>query len=80
MDTERPLVVVTDDSLLDQLLQLAAVAGCELDRVPDVTAARRRWGDAPLVLLDTAAVCAGVRARLPRRSGIVVLCDGHPAQ
>ncbi|HEY0806711.1 MAG TPA: septum site-determining protein Ssd [Pseudonocardiaceae bacterium] len=77
MDTARPLVLMTDEPLLDQALQLAAVAGCELDRAPDIIAARRRWGDAPLVLLDGAGVHACAAANLPRRSGIVVLSDGE---
>jgi secretion/DNA translocation related CpaE-like protein len=78
MDTERPLAVLGDEPLLDQLLQLAAVAGCELDRAPDIVAARRRWGEAPLVLLDESSVRACVDARLPRRPGVVVLCAAEP--
>jgi secretion/DNA translocation related CpaE-like protein len=78
MDTERPLAVLADEPLLDQVLQLAAVAGCEVDRSPDIVAARRRWGEAPLILLDGAAVAACVEARLPRRPGIVVLCAAEP--
>jgi len=73
MNTDRPLVVMTDEPLLDQALQFAAVAGCELDRASDIVAARRRWGDAPLVVLDAAAVHRCVAAKLPRRPGIVVL-------
>ncbi len=78
MEIERPLAVLTDEPLLDQALQLAAVAGSDIDRVPDVTAARRRWSDAPLILLDGSAVLACTEARLPRRPGIVVLCSGDP--
>jgi secretion/DNA translocation related CpaE-like protein len=78
MDTERPLAVVSDEPLLDQALQLAAVAGCEVDRAADIVAARRRWGEAPLVLLDGPAVLACLESRLPRRSGIVVLYSGEP--
>jgi secretion/DNA translocation related CpaE-like protein len=75
---QRPLAVLSDEPLLDQVLQLAAVAGCELDRSPDVIAARRRWGEAPLILLDASAVLACVEAHLPRRPGVVVLCAGEP--
>jgi secretion/DNA translocation related CpaE-like protein len=78
METERPLAVLTDEPLLDQALQLAAVAGCDIDRAADVTAARRRWSDAALILLDGPAVLACTEARLPRRQGIVVLCSGDP--
>lgn len=78
MHTDRPLAVLTDEPLLDSALQLAAVAGCEVDRAADPVAARRRWGDAPLVLLDGPAVAACVDARLPRRPGVVVLCGADP--
>jgi secretion/DNA translocation related CpaE-like protein len=78
MDTERPLAVLSDEPLLDQILQLAAVAGCEVDRVPDVVAARRRWGEAPLILLDGPAVAACAGAGLPRRQDVVVVCTGEP--
>ncbi|HEX4701151.1 MAG TPA: septum site-determining protein Ssd [Pseudonocardiaceae bacterium] len=82
MDTTRPLTrpltVLSNEPLLDQILQLAAVAGCELDRAPDVVAARRRWGEAPLILLDEAAVHACATANLPRRPGIVVLSSTEP--
>jgi secretion/DNA translocation related CpaE-like protein len=78
MNTARPLAVLDDEPLLDQVLQLAAVAGCEVDRSPDIVAARRRWGEAPLILLDGPAVAACIEARLPRRQGIVVLCPAEP--
>lgn len=77
-DNERPLAVLSDEPLLDQILQLAAVAGCEVDRVPDVVAARRRWVEAPLVLLDGPAVAACADVGLPRRSTVVVVCSGAP--
>jgi secretion/DNA translocation related CpaE-like protein len=78
MDTARPLTVMHNEPLLDQILQLAAVAGCELDRAPDIIAARRRWGEAPLILLDQTAVAACAAANLPRRPGIVVLSPTEP--
>ncbi|HKN95879.1 MAG TPA: hypothetical protein VJX10_02085, partial [Pseudonocardiaceae bacterium] len=78
MDTEHPLAVLHDEPILDQTVQLAAVAGCTLDSAPDVVAARRRWAEAPLVLLDADAVAACVDAGLPRRTGVVVLCSGEP--
>jgi secretion/DNA translocation related CpaE-like protein len=78
MDTQRPLAVLSDEPLIDKVLELVAAAGCELDRVPDVVAARRRWGDAPLVLLDAPAVQACADAHLPRRAGVLVLCAADP--
>lgn len=77
-DTRRPLAVIGRESLLDELLQLAAVAGCELDRAPDAAGARARWGDAPLVLLDEAAVDGCAEVGLPRRAGVLVVCSGDP--
>jgi secretion/DNA translocation related CpaE-like protein len=77
-DTERPLAILSTEPILDQAVQLAAVAGCVIDRVPDAVAARRRWSEAPLVLLDADAVAACADAGLPRRAGVVVLCVGEP--
>ena len=78
MHNDRPLALIHSDPLLDSVLQLAAAAGCDLERAPDVAGVRRRWTTAPLVLLDeqTAAACADVD--LPRRSGIVVLSTSDP--
>lgn len=73
MHADRPLVLMTDDALLDQAQQFAAVAGCELDREFDLVGARRRWGEARLVLLDPAAVHTCLNAALPRRTGVIVL-------
>lgn len=78
MDNQRPLAVLSDEPLIDKVLELAAAAGCELDRAPDVVAARRRWGEAPLVVLDATAVQACVDAHLPRRTGVLVLCATDP--
>lgn len=69
----RPLVVTADAGLLDDLLRLAVAAGVDLDVAADPAAARRRYGPAPLVVvgLDLAQACH--RARLPRRSGVVLV-------
>ncbi|GDY30738.1 septum site-determining protein Ssd [Gandjariella thermophila] len=78
METKRPLVLADDEAVLDELLRLAAAAGCELHRAPDVAGVRAKWSTAPLVLLDeTGAVrCAG--AGLARRPGVLVVCPGDP--
>jgi secretion/DNA translocation related CpaE-like protein len=78
MHTDRPLAVLNDGPLFDKAVELAAVAGCELDRASDIIAARRRWGEAPLILLDEPAVQACLAARLPRRTGVLVLCTADP--
>jgi secretion/DNA translocation related CpaE-like protein len=69
----RPLVLASDEAVLDELLRLAAAAGCELDRVPDAQAARPLWSSAPLVFLDPGGVRQCQDARLPRRAGVVVV-------
>lgn len=68
-----PLVVTSDEELLDDLLRLAAAGGTEIDVAPDPTAARLRWTIAPIVMIgvDQAAPC--LQARLPRRAGIVMV-------
>ncbi len=76
---ECPVVaMIRDEELLDDLVRLAAAAGCAVERVPDAAGARRRWGAAPLVLLDEAAAEQAVAARLPRREGVVVVCRAEP--
>jgi secretion/DNA translocation related CpaE-like protein len=77
MDENRPLVVATDEALLDEVLRLAAAVGCEIERVPDPVGARANWARAPLVILDEAAAGAGYT--LPRRRGVVLVCRGAPA-
>lgn len=78
MDTDLPLVMCGDDSLLDELLRLAAAVGCELHRVPDATGARRAWATAPLILLDESAARACVDADLHRRDHVMIVCGQDP--
>ena len=78
VDTDLPLVMCGDEPLLDELLRLAAAAGCELHRVPDAIAARRAWATAPLVLLDESAARACVDAELPRRDQVLIVCGQDP--
>lgn len=68
----RPLVVSTDDSLLDDLLRLLATAGTEPELATGGPALRRAHRQAPLVLLGADALAGAVRA-LPRRPGVVVV-------
>jgi secretion/DNA translocation related CpaE-like protein len=78
VEQPRTLVLITDDELLDDILRLAAAAGCELERVPDPSAARLRWSFAPLVLLDESAARACAQAGLARRPRVVVVSRGEP--
>jgi secretion/DNA translocation related CpaE-like protein len=81
-DTEpsakRPVVLVDEEPLLDDLLRLAAAAGCELERVADAEAARARWSTAPLLVLDARAAARCADLGLPRRPGVVVVTYGPP--
>lgn len=79
MERSRAVVLVDDEQLQDDLLRLAAAAGCELECVPDVAAARLAWARAPLVLLDAAAARTCALTGLPRRSKVVVVSNGEPA-
>ncbi|WP_410593420.1 septum site-determining protein Ssd [Amycolatopsis sp. lyj-23] len=76
MTGQRPLVIAADETVLDEVLRVAAVAGCELDRAPDLVAAGGHWARAPLVVLDEEA--ARLPPALPRRGGILLVCKGSP--
>ncbi len=76
MAEEHPLVVAGDDVLLDEILRVAAAAGCEVERAPDLDAARGRWSRAPLVVLDEEA--ARAPNRLLRRNNVLLVCKGAP--
>lgn len=78
MDQPRTLTLITDERLLDDVLRLAAAAGCELERVPDASAARLRWSLAPMVLLDEPAARACAALGLARRQRVVVVSRGDP--
>lgn len=73
MNANRPMAFVADEILLDDLLKLAAAARCDLERVPDAPAARQRWLDAPLILLDQAGVKECLAHSMPTREAIVVV-------
>jgi secretion/DNA translocation related CpaE-like protein len=68
-----PLVVTGDGDLLDDLLRLAAAGGAEVELAADPAAARTRWASAPLVLLGVDQAQACLRARLPKRSRLVLV-------
>ncbi|HVV12301.1 septum site-determining protein Ssd [Amycolatopsis sp.] len=76
MTDERPLVIVTDEALLDEVLRLAAATGCETQRAPDPLSARGEWIRAPLVLVDEHALATGLE--LPRRAGVLLITKGPP--
>ena len=60
----RPLVVSTDEKLLDDLLRLLAAAGAEPELATRGPALRRAHRDAPLVLLGADVLASpAVRAQ-----------------
>jgi secretion/DNA translocation related CpaE-like protein len=69
----RPLLVTSDESLVDDLLRLAAAAGVELTVVPQASVARASWATAPLVLVGDDQASAVVGAVLPRRRSVLLL-------
>ncbi|HKS45339.1 MAG TPA: septum site-determining protein Ssd [Amycolatopsis sp.] len=75
MTHDRPLVVVNDETLVDEILRLAAAVGCTVQRAPDLVAARPHWARAPLVLIDEQTL----GGELPARPGILLVTKGPPA-
>lgn len=69
----RPLFLITDPVLLDQLLHIAASVGVEPELAPDAAGALRAWSKASLVVLDEAAGAQCVRMHPPRRGRVVLL-------
>ena len=69
----RPLVVTSDEHLLDQLLRLAAAAGVDVDVAPDAGAARESWSLASVILLDDALASEAASAGLTRRAEVIVI-------
>src|SRR3954463_6433248 len=69
----RPLVVSSDEELLDDLLRLLAAAGTEPELATGGPSLRRAHRAAPLVLVGADALAGGVLRALPRRRGVVVV-------
>lgn len=70
----QPVVLMTPGGLADEVVRLAAAAGCEPNWVTDPAELREQWSTAPLLLLDIGAARSGADAGLPRRDGVVVVC------
>jgi secretion/DNA translocation related CpaE-like protein len=69
----RPLVVSSDEDLLDDLLRLLAAAGTEPELAAGGPGLRRAYRCAPLVLAGADALSRGALRGLPRRPGVVVV-------
>ena len=74
----RPLIVTADESLLDDLLRLAAAAGTVPEVASDITAARRAWTAAGAVVVGADFAAAVAEVRLPRRDGVVIVAGLPP--
>ena len=74
----RPLVVSTDETLLDDLLRLLAAAGSTPELTSGGGALRRAHREAPVVLLGADALAAAPVRALPRRPGVLVVLTREP--
>lgn len=63
--------------MLDELLRVAAAADVEVTHLVD-PGSRVSWRQAPLVLIDVAAVPRAVALALPRRPGVVAIAHAEP--
>lgn len=72
----RPLLMMAPGGLADEVVRLAAAAGCQPDRVTDPEGIRERWTTAPLVLLDVQTAMSSASAGLPRRNAVVIVTTG----
>lgn len=71
-----PLVVTSDDHVLDDVLRIAAAAGTEIDLSPEAGSARSRWAASPVIIIgpDQAEPLAALGP--PRRPGVYVIGRG----
>lgn len=69
----RPLVVTASESLLDDLLRLAAAAGVDVEVTTEAATARQAWRAAPLVVVGADMAVDVGRRHLPRRDGVVLV-------
>ncbi|WP_309647209.1 septum site-determining protein Ssd [Nocardioides sp.] len=71
-----PMFVTRDETLLDELLRLAAAAGITPDVARDCAAALRGWSGAPLVLLGADLAVEMAHISPARRPGVHVVAWG----
>src|SRR5687768_6443312 len=72
----NPLILTRDETLLDELLRLAAAAGVMPEVVPDPGAALRGWSAASAVLVGVDQLEALTRLGPTRRGGLHVVAWG----
>jgi secretion/DNA translocation related CpaE-like protein len=71
-----PLFVTRDDTLLDELLRLAAAAGVTPEVARDAGTALRSWTAAPLVLVGADLAVEMAQLSPPRRAGLHLMSWG----
>ncbi|MEJ7833100.1 MAG: septum site-determining protein Ssd [Nocardioides sp.] len=71
-----PLFVTRDETLLDELLRLAAASGTSPEVARDAPAALRAWAAAPIVLLGADLAPEMARLQPVRRDGVHVVSWG----
>ncbi|MCH1867762.1 septum site-determining protein Ssd [Nocardioides sp. CFH 31398] len=69
----RPLLVTGDETLLEELLRLAAAAGVTPEIAADPAGVLRAWSTAPCVLVGGDVVARAARAAPERRDGVHVV-------
>ncbi|WP_425455309.1 septum site-determining protein Ssd [Allorhizocola rhizosphaerae] len=69
--------MTSDPEMLDDLLRIVAAVGAEADVAPDLAAARRIYGKAPLVLIGADIEAEDLRRAPPKRGGVVVVSRVH---
>lgn len=69
----HPLIITRDETLLDELLRLAAASGVVPEVVPDAGAALRSWGSASVVLVGTDVAAEVLRLGPPRRARVQLI-------
>ena len=71
------LLVTRDESLLEDILRLAAAAGVTLDVAHDAVAAMRAWSSAPVVLVGADQLAAVAAHQPVRREQVHVVAVGQ---
>ncbi|MGA8988350.1 septum site-determining protein Ssd [Aeromicrobium sp.] len=72
-DPQTPLIVTSDETLLDDSLRWCAAVGVVAEVAPDVTGARRSWRQAPVVIVGEDLAHQLAAADLPRREHVLLV-------
>jgi secretion/DNA translocation related CpaE-like protein len=72
-EADLPLIATADEQLLDDALRWCAAVGATPEVAADVTAARRSWRQAPVVIVGDDLAERLVAADLPRRDHVLLV-------